>query len=64
LRCSTNWDFFDSYGSIGTELAIFAAHKNKKTINKKGRKDRPCFGDGFSANMLILHALWLGYRRY
>ena len=59
---------FDSYSSIGTELAIYAAHKNIKIaqqpIEIKDRQDKPRFGGGFSANMVILRALWMGYRRY
>ena len=60
--------YFDSYGSIGTELTIYAAHQNIKIaqppIKIKDRKDEPRFGGGFSANMIILRALWMGYRKY
>lgn len=60
--------YFDSYNSIGTELAIYAAHKKLKIaqqfIKVEDRKDRPRFGSGFSANMAILRALWRGYKKY
>jgi glycosyltransferase involved in cell wall biosynthesis len=53
---------FDSYNSIGTELAIFAARTKKnivqihfKTID---RADHPRFGKIVSANFRILRALW------
>ncbi len=59
---------FDSYGSIGTELSIYAAYKDIKIaqqpIEIKDRQDKPRFGGSFSANMIILHALWLGFRKY
>ena len=60
--------YFDSYGSIGTELAIYAAHKNIKiaqhSIKIEDRQDKPRFGRSFSANMVILRSLWLGFRKY
>jgi glycosyltransferase involved in cell wall biosynthesis len=51
---------FDSYESIGTELAIFAA-KNKKKIeqiqfNTRTRIDLPRFGTSFITNLKILRA--------
>jgi len=59
---------FDSYGSIGTELAIYAAYKKLKIaqqpIKVEERKDRPRFGNGFYANIVILRALWRGYKKY
>jgi len=59
---------FDTYGSIGTELAIYAAHRSLKIaqqpIKIKERKDTPRFGGGFRSNIIILRALWLGCRRY
>lgn len=56
--------YFDSYGSIGTELAIHAA-KNGKNIAQilvmtRDRADASRFGWRFSANKRILRALWLG----
>ena len=52
---------FDSYGSIGTELAIFAANSNKKIvqipIEIRERNDEPRFGQRYSANWRILRAL-------
>jgi len=60
--------YFDSYGSIGTELAIYAAHKNIKIVQQsikiEERQDRPRFGSSFSTNIVILRALWLGLRKY
>ena len=61
--------YFDSYSSIGTELAIYAAaHQNIKIaqhpIKIKGRQDKPRFGNMFSANINILRSLWIGCKRY
>lgn len=60
--------YFDSYNSIGTELAIYAASRQDKIaqidIRIKERKDRPRFGSGFRSNIIILRALWTSYRRY
>ena len=60
--------YFDSYDSIGTELVIYAAHKNLKIaqhpIKIEDRKDKPRFGNGFSANLVILRAIWKGYKKY
>jgi glycosyltransferase involved in cell wall biosynthesis len=60
--------YFDSYGSIGTELAIYAAHKNikiaQKSIKIEDRQDKSRFGSSFSANIVILRALWLGFKKY
>jgi glycosyltransferase involved in cell wall biosynthesis len=55
---------FDTYGSIGTELCVFAA-KNKKIIFQfpivvKPRLDRPRFGNPMTANYKILRALFFG----
>ena len=54
---------FDSYGSIGTELAIYAAYKKLKIaqqpIKVEDRQDKPRF-----ANIVILRALWRGYKKY
>ena len=61
---------FDSYNSIGTELAIFASKKNKKIkqINFKTneRLDNPRFGKIIFANYKILRALFyaLYYRNH
>jgi len=53
---------FDSYGSIGTELAIYAAKNNKKieqlAIGTPPRKDQPRFGNRWVANKRIFRALW------
>jgi glycosyltransferase involved in cell wall biosynthesis len=53
---------FDSYDSIGTELAIFAA-KNGKIITQisvktRERADAPRFGSRYLANTRIFEALW------
>ena len=53
---------FDSYESIGTELAVFAAKNGMKIsqmpIKTRDRIDTPRFGNRFSANKRIFHALW------
>lgn len=55
---------FDSYNSIGTELAIFTAKNGKKCIQldikTSERRGVSRFGQNISANMRILRALWLG----
>ena len=55
---------FDSYGSVGTELAIYAAKNNKKIIQIPivtcARVDKSRFGSRWSANKKILRALGLG----
>jgi glycosyltransferase involved in cell wall biosynthesis len=55
---------FDSYGSIGTELAIFAARSGKKIVQlpvkTRERVDAARFGRRFTANVRILRALWNG----
>jgi len=60
--------YFDSYSSIGTELAIYAAYENiniaQHPIKIKNRQDKPRFGNMFSANINILRSLWLGFRKY
>ena len=56
--------YFDSYGSIGTELAIHAARKGKSiaqiSVMTRDRADASRFGWRFAANKKILRALWLG----
>ena len=55
---------FDSYGSVGTELALFAARRGKKIaqlpVPTRDRADAPRFGRRFRANQRILRALWIG----
>jgi glycosyltransferase involved in cell wall biosynthesis len=55
---------FDSYGSIGTELALYAARHGKRVaqipIRTRERAGSPRFGRVLSANLRILRALWLG----
>lgn len=57
---------FDSYGSIGTELALFAAKRGKRIVQipltTRERVDAPRFGRRFWANMRILRAMILGMR--
>ncbi len=55
---------FDSYNSIGTELAIYAAKSGKRiaqlAVKTRERSDEPRFGRRYSTNKRILRALWLG----
>ncbi len=55
---------FDSYDSIGTELAIYAAKSGKKIaqleVKTRPRNDASRFGRRFSANQKIFRALWTG----
>jgi glycosyltransferase involved in cell wall biosynthesis len=57
---------FDSYGSIGTELALFAAKRGKRVaqipLTTRDRVDAPRFGRRLSANMRILRAMMIGMR--
>jgi hypothetical protein len=59
---------FDSYNSIGTELAIFAAQKKRKikqfAIKTRDRVDSPRFGRKISANYKIFRALSLSLARH
>lgn len=54
---------FDSYGSIGTELAIFAARKNfiisQLKVLTKDRVGKPRFGSILKSNYVILKAMIL-----
>ena len=58
---------FDSYQSIGTELALFAAATNKSIaqlpVPTRDRADAPRFGRRMQANKRLLRALWLGLTR-
>jgi glycosyltransferase involved in cell wall biosynthesis len=55
---------FDSYNSIGTELAIYAVKSASKIsqvpVLTCNRGDEPRFGKIYSANKRIFLALWLG----
>ena len=55
---------FDSYDSIGTELAIYAAKSGKKIaqidVRTRRRNDVSRFGRRFSANQKIFRSLWIG----
>lgn len=57
---------FDSYNSIGTELALFAAKKRRRIVQvpvkTRERIDSPRFGSRLTANIRILRALWLCIR--
>ena len=54
---------FDSYGSIGTELMIFAVKKNYRfrqiQFNIQQRVDQPRFGKKLSGNYKIIRAMLL-----
>ena len=54
---------FDSYGSIGTELALYAAKSGKNiaqiAVSTSKREGEPRFGRRYSANKRILRALWI-----
>jgi len=56
---------FDSYGSIGTELVLFAAardmHLEQVGFKAKDRVDTPRFGRIWSTNLRILRALVLSF---
>ena len=53
---------FDAYGSIGTELAIYAARQHKNIVQipvlTRDRVDAPRFGRKLCANLQILKALY------
>jgi len=57
---------FDAYGSIGTELAIFAARQQKNIVQipvlTRERADAPRFGRKLDANLQILKALYCAFR--
>ena len=59
---------FDSYGSIGTELAIYAAKSGKNVVQlpvkTRDRIDASRFGRRFSANIRLLRSLWYGIKIY
>jgi hypothetical protein len=52
--------YFDSYGSIGTELALYAARRRKSIaqvpVITRPRADAPRFGSNLTANLRILRA--------
>jgi glycosyltransferase involved in cell wall biosynthesis len=52
--------YFDSYGSIGTELALFAVrrryHISQLPVKTRPRVDAPRFGSTMRANLRILRA--------
>jgi glycosyltransferase involved in cell wall biosynthesis len=56
-----NLGHFDSYDSIGTELAIYAARNRSRIaqvpVKTRDRGDSPRFGRRFSSNKRILRAL-------
>jgi hypothetical protein len=58
---------FDSYGSIGTELAIFAARASCQIVQvpltTADREGAPRFGRRLRANWLIFRALFMALLR-
>jgi glycosyltransferase involved in cell wall biosynthesis len=60
--------WFDSYGSIGTELCLYAASNGMRVeqvaVRTLDRADQPRFGRRWSANRRILRALAVGLWRY
>ena len=60
----TQRGWFDSYGSIGTELCLYAARIGLRVeqipVRTFDRADQPRFGRRWSANRRILRALALG----
>ena len=56
---------FDSYGSVGTELSLYAARSRMKifyvSINLKNRLDAPRFGGRLKGNLRIFVALFKGF---
>lgn len=60
--------YVDSYGSIGTELALYAAASGKRvrqvSVKTRARVDASRFGRRLAANLRILRALWLGLNRW
>ncbi len=59
---------FDSYKSIGTELALFAAKRKRRIkqidIHMADRQDgKPRFGKIVRANLIILRAMFIGLTR-
>jgi glycosyltransferase involved in cell wall biosynthesis len=58
---------FDSYDSIGTELALFAAATHKRIVElpvkTRPRLDAPRFGRRVAGNARIFRALWAGMVR-
>ena len=59
---------FDSYGSIGTELALFAASRGRRIeqlpVPTRERGGEPRFGRSYSANKRILRAMFAGLAKY
>ncbi len=55
---------FDSYDSIGTELAIYAARRGKRIaqipVKTRPRLDAPRFGNKFRSNVRIMRSLVKG----
>lgn len=66
MRVYDSLGHFDSYGSIGTELAIHAARRGCVIVNvpirTRPRSGTSRFGAGFRANMRILRALLCALR--
>jgi glycosyltransferase involved in cell wall biosynthesis len=62
LEVYREYGCFDSYRSVGTELAIFAARRGRTIVQVhvtgERRRDSPRFGSRLSANRRIFRALW------
>jgi glycosyltransferase involved in cell wall biosynthesis len=58
---------FDSYASIGTELALFAMRNGYKLdqlpVNVRERLSKSRFGQGWAANSKILKAMVMGFMK-
>lgn len=56
---------FDSYGSIGTELLLYASKNNKKIdhipITTFPRQDKPRFGSVLKSNLKIFRSLFFAF---
>lgn len=58
---------FDSYGSIGTELSLYALHRKRPFVQIpvpiRDRDGKPRFGRTLKSNYLIMRALVRGFTR-
>ena len=56
---------FDAYGSVGTEMTIYAARQQKTIVQipvvTRDRKDAPRFGRILGSNLKILRALYYAF---
>lgn len=60
--------YFDSYASIGTELALFAMRNgyklNQLPVHVRERLGKPRFGQGWAANRKIFKAMVMGFMKH